>query len=128
MRVAKRVYTKSNRTVVHGMIARLSSPWPKKRSGVYFLIRGGQVMYVGQSSDVFARVAQHARTREFDHWHWFAYPPERLIERETHWMRRLAPLWNEYGRVYAERIGQDVCPVEFAAEVATEVATGNFAL
>lgn len=35
-------------------------------SGVYFLIRGGAIVYVGQSRNVYARIEAHKQSKEFD--------------------------------------------------------------
>lgn len=37
-----------------------------KVSGIYFLIRDGRVVYVGQSVDVFGRISTHQRDKTFD--------------------------------------------------------------
>ena len=51
-------------------IAKLSIPWTKT-SGVYFLIDGKQIIYVGQSVNVYERVPQHT-DKKFDR---FAFVP-----------------------------------------------------
>ena len=43
--------------------AKLSLP---ARSGIYFLIKGMKVVYVGQSRSVFSRVSDHLKTKDFD--------------------------------------------------------------
>ena len=51
-------------------ITKLSVPWTKT-SGVYFLIDGEQIIYVGQSVNVYERVPQHT-DKKFDR---FAFVP-----------------------------------------------------
>jgi hypothetical protein len=41
-------------------IAAAAQPW-EKLSGVYFLLYGDEIVYVGQSVNVYSRIAQHAR-------------------------------------------------------------------
>jgi predicted GIY-YIG superfamily endonuclease len=60
-------------------------------------------MYVGQSTDVYARVAQHARTRKFQAWHWIPCEPEMLLALEREYIRKLAPRWNENGALIGLR-------------------------
>lgn len=40
----------------------------EKASGVYFLVSDGKVVYVGQSYNVYSRVAAHQRSKRFDAW------------------------------------------------------------
>ena len=43
---------------------------PEHKIGVYFLVRGNSVVYVGQSINILRRVEEHRRTKAFDS---FAY-------------------------------------------------------
>lgn len=55
--------------------------------GVYFLIRAGAISYVGQSKNVFYRVAQHRRVEA---WSYIACDPSRLDVLESlyiHWLQ-----------------------------------------
>jgi hypothetical protein len=64
-------------------------------SGVYFLIRDGEVVYVGQSVDVFSRIARHRREgRPFDSFNVMPCTAERMNELEARYISALVPLFN----------------------------------
>ena len=64
--------------------------------GVYFLIREQQVIYVGQSVDVFARVVYHARerTKIFDRYTVVGCQADELDKLEAHYIGRFNPPLN----------------------------------
>lgn len=69
--------------------------------GVYFLFKGDECIYVGQSTHVHTRVREH-RTRknggkEFDSYSWIAVAPERLNEVELHYIETIRPRLNDAG-------------------------------
>jgi hypothetical protein len=64
-------------------------------SGVYFLIRDREVVYVGQSVDVFSRIARHRREgRPFDSFNVMPCEPERMDALESLYIDALVPLFN----------------------------------
>ena len=64
-------------------------------SGIYFLVKDGIVVYVGQSSSVMSRIGQHCNgEKEFDVAFWLPYPIERLNEMERHFVEALEPKYN----------------------------------
>lgn len=69
---------------------------PPKISGVYFLMRGTEVVYVGQSVDVLGRVRYHRRVSHayFDRAAYIQVEPEKLIEQEEFWIRFFQPVEN----------------------------------
>jgi len=69
-------------------------------SGVYFLVLKGQVVYVGQSKNVFHRLARHIRDgREFDSFNVLPCPPERLDAVEGLYIDAFMPgMNNSFGR------------------------------
>lgn len=66
-------------------------------AGVYFLVKDGQVVYVGQSGNVYARLEKHRAKVDFDLWHFLHVPnkTERL-QLERAYIRSLKPALN-YG-------------------------------
>lgn len=65
-------------------------------SGVYFLIKGKRVVYVGQSVDVFRRISKHIATgKEFDSFNYLACGEDMLDETERRYIELLMPEWNE---------------------------------
>lgn len=67
------------------------SPTP---SGVYFLCHGNEVVYVGKSINVSARVGQHIPEKEFDRAYYLPVPPTNLDEVEGNFIVTLKPKYN----------------------------------
>lgn len=64
-------------------------------SGIYFLIKRREVIYVGQSVDVLGRIARHRREgRDFDAYTYIECPPEELDQLERQYIRALVPELN----------------------------------
>jgi len=70
-----------------------------RECGVYFLIEGEKIVYVGQSVEVTARVTSHMKDRNkvFDRAAYIPVPEERLDEVELFWIRALRPEFNRMG-------------------------------
>lgn len=66
----------------------------QKTCGVYFLVLGKEVVYVGQSEDVHSRISAHERTKEFDST--FVVPCEQsgLSHMESRYIVSLRPRLN----------------------------------
>lgn len=78
---------------------------PRQRySGVYFLIDDDEIVYVGKSVDIVARLFGHGRSqsgkhrkrriKKFDRSAWIAAPVELIGALEAAFIRRLAPRYN----------------------------------
>lgn len=79
-----------------GIVASAISPRPQ--SGVYFLIANGEIVYIGQSRQVFARICQHMKSKEFDSFYWIACPPEDLLLQEQRCIKKFRPWMNRETR------------------------------
>jgi hypothetical protein len=65
------------------------------RCGIYFLIEGDDIVYVGQSTDVFNRLSRHRRDgKEFDSFNIIPCPEESLDELESTYIDAFAPWLN----------------------------------
>jgi len=75
----------------------VDSPIPVKTvCGVYFLIKGSRVVYVGQSVDVFRRISKHlAAGKAFDSFNYLTCDESMLDEVERSYIEALMPAWNE---------------------------------
>lgn len=63
--------------------------------GIYFLIQGEEIVYVGQSIDIFVRVAEHANgPKEFDRYACIEVDPDRLGLVEADYIVALDPKYN----------------------------------
>lgn len=89
-------------------------------SGVYFLIKNGTVVYVGESSDIYRRIPEHRRgmkchgnlKQDFDEWEYIAInngASRRRAERLL--IQMLRPEWN-----IAEIKTKSILPAEVAEE------------
>lgn len=67
-----------------------------KTSGVYFLYRFGEIVYVGQSSDVLRRVGEHMadRHKEFDEVAFVPCQPLNRLWMESQYISRIRPEYN----------------------------------
>lgn len=59
--------------------------------GVYFLCRGDEVVYVGQSMNIYARLANHQRSKEFDSVYMLHVPASQLNDVEAAFIHALRP-------------------------------------
>jgi hypothetical protein len=65
--------------------------------GIYFLIKDGELKYVGQSVNIGARIGAHG-WRGFDRWHFIVCPRDQLDAIERAYLDRFLPPWNDDGR------------------------------
>ena len=69
-----------------------------KAKGVYFLIKDDEIVYVGQSTNIFARVTSHSRTKEFDSFTYELKPKAtsfELDQLETKYIGKFTPKYNK---------------------------------
>lgn len=67
-------------------------------AGVYFLIRGGKIVYVGKSVNVHSRIATHQKSKEFDKINFIECPEWCLHRLEQMYIRKFNPELNIAGR------------------------------
>lgn len=91
------------------------------RSGVYFLMLEGEIVYVGQAVAVATRVDQHASIKQFDQVLFLPWPKSDLSQVEGAFIRLLKPPLNfgKNGRLFAP--GVEYKDAEALAVVATGV-------
>lgn len=68
------------------------------RCGVYFLYKGSECVYVGKSTHVDDRVADHRRIKDFDAYSWMPVEPESLAVVEMSFIAVLRPRYNVTGK------------------------------
>ena len=73
-------------------IVKVALPW-EKLSGVYFLVLGDEVVYVGQSTNVHARIPNHA-DKEFDKYAFVPCDVDLLNKLESLYIHVLRPKIN----------------------------------
>lgn len=61
---------------------------------IYFLVSENQIVYVGQSTNLFSRLMSHRADKKFDRVLFFKYPREGLTEVENAFIRFLKPKYN----------------------------------
>jgi hypothetical protein len=81
------------REIPHRQVDILEAAIPLRRnSAVYFLLRDGDVIYVGQSSDVMARISRHRREgKQFDSFAYMECEPEELDRLESLYINAFVP-------------------------------------
>jgi hypothetical protein len=67
------------------------------RSGIYFLCEANDVVYVGQSVNVAARVGDHQNSKKFDQIYYLPWPPDDLDRIEGAFIRAIKPRFNGGG-------------------------------
>lgn len=73
-------------------IAAAARPW-QTETGVYFLLDGTEVVYVGQAVNIYARIAQHS-DKQFDRYAFVPCPREMLDKLESLYIHCLRPPLN----------------------------------
>ena len=83
----------TNKTLLDGeQIAKLALPW-EKSSGVYFLVQDQEVVYVGQSVNIYSRIAQHP-DKKFDKYAFVPCEVALLDKLESLYIHTLKPRLN----------------------------------
>lgn len=70
---------------------------PRKLCGVYFLVSGDEVIYVGQSRDIASRVETHQRDKDFDAVAYIECDPAELNAVESDYIAQFSPRLNKGG-------------------------------
>lgn len=71
-------------------------PAEPARSGIYFLINQGRIVYVGQATHIVARIATHIRDgfKLFDSWSWITCARDLLTSTERAYLNAFLPQEN----------------------------------
>lgn len=74
-------------------------------SGVYFLFRGDEIVYIGQSYDVYSRVIDHKSdpSKHFDKWAYIEVDETERLEIERRYIEMFQPQYNQTHRIYPRR-------------------------
>lgn len=69
----------------------------KPPQGVYFLYNDGELVYVGQTNDIFRRISEHSRSdKQFNWWRYFEIDDENLRKAIEYMFIQIAkPKYNE---------------------------------
>lgn len=63
--------------------------------GIYFLFDGDEIVYIGQSENIYKRVGTHLSDKIFDSWNYIEYPDENLDELEAEYILKYKPKYNQ---------------------------------
>lgn len=66
--------------------------------GIYFLIKDNKIVYVGQSVNIFKRIKNHKRTKDFDYYNYILLPEvsdNRLNDVEMKYIAAFSPKYNK---------------------------------
>lgn len=105
----RKTWTHTPAALAHlSSLAGLAMEFPSCEMAVYFLLRGGQVMYVGQSCNLPHRIGHHRNTakndpnRTFDRVFYIPLEGGFLSAIEKEYISLFAPPWNIAGNVLSE--------------------------
>lgn len=77
------------------ILAAAVNVWPAQTSGVYFLVRDGEIVYVGQAKNIRQRIEQHDDSGKiFDAIAWLEAPLLFLNDIEAYYIYRIRPREN----------------------------------
>lgn len=79
-------------------------------TGIYFLISNGKVVYVGQTTNVVARVSNHVPVKKFDRWAYVTCDPDQLNEWERAYIEKFDPIYNRDWTTLAMKKQRAVTP------------------
>lgn len=100
---------------------------PPKIAAVYFLLKAGRVMYVGQTKNLLIRTWLHELYKDFDEVRFLRCDPRDLNHVEQFWIRFFDPPWksntitnrkNRHCRLPPETVfprEPEICPTAFDA-------------
>jgi len=62
--------------------------------GIYFMVDGGTIVYVGQSNDIYMRISQH-KDKKYEYVLYLEYPENELNDRENEYIVGFNPKYNK---------------------------------
>lgn len=63
--------------------------------GIYFLFKNYELIYIGQSEDIFKRVPEHRGSKDFNNWLYIEYENENLNNVEAEFILKYQPKENK---------------------------------
>jgi hypothetical protein len=93
-------------------VLRMTVPKRTATSGIYFLVQGNRIVYVGQSRNVHVRIDCHRRdkSKKFDGYAFVQCAPKMLNAVEANYIAKFRPKYNvmtNRGQLYMTGISQD---------------------
>ena len=67
----------------------------KLARGIYFLFDGSNLVYIGQSENIFKRVPIHLETKQFDSWNYIEFAEDDLNILEAEFILKYQPKYNK---------------------------------
>lgn len=67
----------------------------KLTRGIYFLFKNHELIYIGQSEDIFKRVPIHLGSKDFNNWNYIEYENENLNNIEAEFILKFQPKQNK---------------------------------
>lgn len=92
---------------------------------IYFLLFNNEVVYVGQTTNLDGRMADHRRHKEFDRVLFMLVPVDQIFAIERYWIKKLDPPYNRTigsGWVKPEHPGRRVGPAPISQEARENAA------
>lgn len=98
--------TNYNSMMTKEEIIAASQPY-RQRSGVYFLINKGEIVYVGKSTGIDGRINAHISDKEFDRIFVYECVDPEMSETESYYIRKFTPRYNRSQNPFFKREGYD---------------------
>lgn len=75
----------------------INKSYSAEACGIYFLISKGNVVYVGQSLCIYARIGTHLteKSKQFDSWSWIPCDASLLDSLEEEYILKFNPIYNK---------------------------------
>lgn len=66
----------------------------ENKTGIYFLIKDNEIVYVGQSTQFYTKLSSHVNNKDFDSYFIIEVPEEQLTEYEVEYIIKFNPIYN----------------------------------
>jgi hypothetical protein len=70
--------------------------------GIYFLLRGNEIIYIGQTKNIETRLLGH-KDKSFDSHRFIPCPIEKLNKYESRWIIKFNPIYNKSSQCHYNR-------------------------
>ena len=81
--------------------------------GIYFLLNDDEIVYVGQSENIYKRIGSHLQTKDFNSWNFIEVKEADLSELEAFYILTLKPFYNRSVPTNNKWLSQNMARDEF---------------
>lgn len=77
--------------------------------GIYFLFKDNELVYIGQSEDIYKRVPSHLFSKDFNNWNYIEYVNDDLNTLEAEFILKYRPKHNKSIPMNNTWLSQGIC-------------------